>query len=435
MPQRSPASRELLWRAIGPVLMVRTWAISAYLLFSVLVGGFWYAVLASAISLGVGMALLWVGVLLLAVLPFVWRWGARLERRVVGVVFGQNIQAPYRSTSGKGSLLRRVRIVLVDPATWKDLAYLVLLCPLGALWSAITITVWGHALTLAASPLYFYALPHRQIGWLGFGMLDLTLNAWWKVVAAAVVGLLLTVPAAWIVRGIGEIHRLLARALLGSSRAQAMAAEAVRLRTSRDAAVDAAAAERRRIERDLHDGAQQRLIALAMDLGMAKSKFATDPAAVEALITHAHAEAKHAIAELRDLARGLHPAMLTERGLDASLSALAGRSPVPVEITVTVPRRPPLPAETTVYFVAAEALANTAKHANATRAWVRIYSDAARQSVRVDVGDDGVGGARVESDGGLAGLGARVGAAGGTLTVSSPPGGPTLISAEVPCVS
>lgn len=434
MPRPRGTTGGWLRRAVRPVVTARTWVISAYLLLSVVTGIFWFTLLVTGISTGLGMALIWVGVLVLAVLPFLWRWGARTERAVTSWVFGVEIPAPYR-TWPSGSLLQEARLALTDPATWKDLTYLVVLFPLGTLWSAVTAAVWSHSLTLLTAPLYYYALPAGQIDWLAFSAHPVTVDLWWKALVAAVVGLVLTVPAAWIVRGIGRLHGLLARALLGPSQAQALAAEAIRLRASRDRTVDAAAAERRRIERDLHDGAQQRLTSLAMDLGMAKVKLRTDPAAVEPLLAHAHAEAKRAIAELRDLARGVHPAILAEQGLDASLSALAGRCPVPVETSVALPQRPPLEAETTAYFVVAEALANVAKHAHASRAWVTIHRHPTAGSVHVEVHDDGAGGARTASGGGLAGLASRVAAAGGTLEVSSPEGGPTVIHAEVPCAS
>jgi signal transduction histidine kinase len=194
--------------------------------------------------------------------------------------------------------------------------------------------------------------------------------------------------------------------------------------------VDAAEDERRRIERDLHDGAQQRLVALAMDLGMAREKLRTDPQAATELVGEAHEEAKRALAELRDLARGIHPAVLADRGLDAAISALAARSPVPVGVDVATGRLPG-PVESTAYFVVAEALTNAAKHARAGELAVRI----ARQGdlLVVEVTDDGAGGADPARGNGLRGLADRVAAIDGRLTVTSPPGGPTLVRAELPC--
>jgi signal transduction histidine kinase len=203
------------------------------------------------------------------------------------------------------------------------------------------------------------------------------------------------------------------------------------LTASRSRAVQAALAERRRIERDLHDGAQQRLVSLAMELGMAKEKLAEDPEAARKLVEEAHGEAKLALAEIRDLVQGIHPAVLSDRGLDAAISALAGRCPVPVEVDVELDRRPPEAAETTAYFVVAEALANVAKHSGASEAHVAVWREPEDWLV-VEVTDDGKGGADPESGTGFAGLADRLAALDGRLFVESPVGGPTRVRAELP---
>ena len=197
--------------------------------------------------------------------------------------------------------------------------------------------------------------------------------------------------------------------------------------------MDAAVAERRRIERDLHDGAQQRLTALAMGLGRARAKLDSDPEAARELVEQAHEDAKQALAELRNLARGIHPAILTDRGLDAALSHLAARSPVPVEISVEIADRPSPAVESTAYFVVAEALTNAAKHSAARSIRARVWRFDA--TLLVEVVDDGVGGAAIEPGGGLEGLTTRVATIDGTLSISSPAGGPTVVRAELPCVS
>jgi signal transduction histidine kinase len=205
------------------------------------------------------------------------------------------------------------------------------------------------------------------------------------------------------------------------------------LTETRSRVVDAAEAERRRIERDLHDGAQQRLVALAMDLGRAQEKFDTDPEGARALVDDAHREAKQALVELRDLARGIHPAVLTDRGLDAALSAVAGRSPVPVRLSIDVGERPDPTIEGIAYFVVCEALANVAKHAGARRASVTV----ARRGTQllVEVTDDGHGGADETTGSGLVGLRDRVEGVDGWLHLSSPLGGPTTLLVELPCAS
>lgn len=227
--------------------------------------------------------------------------------------------------------------------------------------------------------------------------------------------------------------RLLDSTMISSSE-QELRHEVVALAGAHDAAERAAEAERRRVERDLHDGAQPRLVNLAMTLGMAKAKMETDPEAARAMIEEAHTEAKAAVNDLRQLARGIHPAVLTDRGLDAALSALAARSPAPVRVQVDLAERPPRAVESVAYFVVAEALTNVAKHAGASRVDVVVTREA--DTLRVVVMDDGRGGARISHDSshtGLAGLTERVRSARGHLTLTSPSGGPTILTVELPC--
>ena len=202
------------------------------------------------------------------------------------------------------------------------------------------------------------------------------------------------------------------------------------LETSRAGAVDVQEAELRRIERDLHDGAQARLVALGMSLGMAEQKLAADPDAARALLEEARTGAGEALRELRDLARGIHPPVLADRGLAAAIQALAAASPITVSVAVDTPERPKPPVESAAYFVVAESLANAGKHARATHVDVRVTRVGDMLSVTVT--DNGVGGAD-PAGGGLSGLARRVGALDGTLRVASPPGGPTTIRAELPC--
>jgi signal transduction histidine kinase len=204
------------------------------------------------------------------------------------------------------------------------------------------------------------------------------------------------------------------------------------LEISRERVVDAAEAERRRIERDLHDGAQQRLVALAMELGRAKAKFADDLDAARDLVDQAHVQAKEALTELRNLVRGVHPPVLTERGLDAALSGLAALCPVPVEVHVDVPVRPKSSVEAVAYFMVAEALTNVAKHSRASHAKVVVEGHGYPGMLTVMISDDGIGGADVHSPG-LSGLAGRVAGVDGRLSVESPSGGPTIIAAELPC--
>ncbi|MGH3409006.1 MAG: sensor histidine kinase, partial [Streptosporangiaceae bacterium] len=228
----------------------------------------------------------------------------------------------------------------------------------------------------------------------------------------------------------GEVR--LARAFLEPSRRSQLSAELQRMDEARTLAWESEDFQRRRIERDLHDGLQPRLVSLALELGLAKTYFDRDPASARPLILRAHEEAKTAIEDLRTLVRGIHPSVLDERGLDAALSALVAGSAVPVRVDVRLSQRPDRVTEAVAYFVVAEAMTNVTKHAAAARAAVSITDDSG--SLRVVIEDDGRGGAGIESGGGLAGLAARVAATDGTFTVSSPPGGPTRVEAVVPCV-
>jgi signal transduction histidine kinase len=221
-----------------------------------------------------------------------------------------------------------------------------------------------------------------------------------------------------------------AAALLLTGDRSALTARISTLEETRAGAVDVQEAELRRIERDLHDGAQARLVALGMSLGMAEQKLATEPEAAAELLADARAGAGEALRELRDLARGIHPPVLADRGLDAAVRALAAASPTSVTVSATVPERPKPPVESAAYFVVAEALANAGKHSGARRVDVRIVSGDGVLSVEVH--DDGGGGAD-PAGGGLSGLRRRVEALDGTLRVVSPPGGPTTIRAELPC--
>ena len=200
---------------------------------------------------------------------------------------------------------------------------------------------------------------------------------------------------------------------------------------SRDDAVDAADAERRRIERDLHDGAQQRLTSLALKLGIARVTLTGPPSPAHATIAQAHDEAKQALVELRELVRGMHPSVLHERGLDAALSGIAARSPVPVRLRVELPERVGRAVEAVAYYVVSEALTNAARHAHASR--IDVGVERSDELLRVTISDNGRGGADPGRGTGLRGLAQRVGSVDGTLRVDSPEGGPTTIAAELPC--
>jgi signal transduction histidine kinase len=252
------------------------------------------------------------------------------------------------------------------------------------------------------------------------------------VAGIAIAGLILLLVAPQVTGALAIADTAVARLLLGSRDRSRLQARIGELERSRARVVDSAEAERRRIERDLHDGAQQRLVALAMDLGRARARFADDPEAARAIVDQAHAEAKEALAELRNLVRGVHPPVLTDRGLDAALSGLAALSPVPVAVNVDVPRRAPASIEAIAYFVVAEALTNVAKHSRAAAAGVRVERHG--DTLGIVIRDDGIGGAGPAGQG-LSGLADRVAGVDGRLSIESPPGGGTVINVELPCGS
>jgi signal transduction histidine kinase len=238
--------------------------------------------------------------------------------------------------------------------------------------------------------------------------------------------------APWVVRGLIRVHVALLRALLGPTRGE-LERSAARSEAGRTSAVAADATHRRRIERDLHDGAQARLVGLAVDLGRARERLEAGADTDEAteLVRAAHEEAKIALSEVRDLARGIHPAILADRGLDPALSSLAARVPVPVDLSVRLQEPVPVEVEAAAYFVVSEALANAARHAAATRIAVDVGREG--NAVVIEVRDDGSGGAIATTGSGLAGLGERVAALAGVLVVDSPAGGPTVVKAVIPC--
>jgi signal transduction histidine kinase len=244
---------------------------------------------------------------------------------------------------------------------------------------------------------------------------------------AGIAGLLV---APWLTAGVASLDARAGRALLGPSRAEELEHRVEQLTQTRAGVVDAADAERRRLERDLHDGTQQRLVSLAINLGMARAQAGTAEQAHQA-IAEAHEEAKAALAELRDLIRGLHPAVLEDRGLDAALSGIVARTPLPVRLTVDMDRRPAPVIEAVAYFVVSEGLANIAKHSQASEAAVFVQRSGGR--LHVIVTDDGVGGADPSRGTGLAGLARRAASVDGTFEIDSPPGGPTLLTVDLPC--
>jgi signal transduction histidine kinase len=352
----------------------------------------------------------------------------RVARSRVAALCGVDLPDPHPPLESR-SWFRRLWERTKTPSRWREILYLLASLPVGIAAFVATMVAWAGSLSLVALPAYVSSLPG---GTAEFGLFDVGSGVGvWLLAAVGIVGLLVGAP--WLTIAMANADGALARRLLAPPRTEQLEAEVARLDRSRVAAVDSAEAERRRIERDLHDGAQQRLVKLGMDLGMASERFDSDPESARQLLADAHGEAKAALVELRDLVRGFHPAILEDRGLDAALSAVVARAAVPVTLRVDVRDRPPAAVESTAYFVVVETLTNVAKHAHATKAAVSIERRGDR--LAIDVTDDGEGGAAAANGSGLHGLEERVHALGGWMQVLSPAGGPTSVLVELPCGS
>ena len=365
-----------------------------------------------------GLAVLYVVVAVGMPIPMLWvvRWWSAMQRARLRAVLGVTLDRPVRRP-GRG---RWPIGPWRSAGTWRQLGYHLLAFVISG----------GGALALAC-----WCAPVLAIGYV-IGRPSVAGGLVVVAVAAA-----MTLVAAPIAHRVARADESAARMLLGPSRSDELARQVESLARIRTEIVAATDAERRRIERDLHDGAQQRLVSLAMNLGMARATFTDSPEPVRQAIAEAHDEAILALAELREFIRGLHPAVLNDRGLDAALSGIAARAPLPVRLRVDVEPRCSASVEAVAYFIVSEALTNVAKYAQATRAEVTVTRIGA--TLHVVVGDDGCGGAAVPpEDGGTAsagtglrGLMQRAASVEGTLTIDSPAGGPTIITAELPCES
>jgi signal transduction histidine kinase len=402
----------------------RTYGRIAYLLVAGPLGVAEFVFLVTAISLGVGLAITLIGIPILILAVYAWGFLAEAERRVIGALTGTVIASPYRPVPAGASRWGRLRARLADPATWKDLVFLLLQFPFGLVAFIVTVCVLSIGIHGLALPLWYWAVPDGVD--YGFWTIDKLWEALLMVPVGAAV-LLLGIPA---LSALGRLYTSYAEVLLGTNEDPAVTAQMTDLRDARSRIIEAADAERRRIERDLHDGAQQRLVALALTLRMAEKRAAEGTPDAAELVRQAGDEAGLALKELRDLARGIHPAILTNRGLAAALDDLAGRASIPVEVVASPRERLPDPVEAAAYFVVSECLANIGKHAHATAATVSVTP--VDGQLVVVVADDGVGGAEFDNGSGLQGLRDRVGALDGTLAVDSEAGEGTRVLATIP---
>lgn len=332
-----------------------------------------------------------------------------------------DLQRRRRQRAGFGGWIRALGRQSIDGSMWRALANFAIACIFG---TVVLRLFWG----LVWSAIFAFTPLFTEADTIGpFGT---TIAANW----APVVGILGVLATAAGIVGLALLHRTITRSLVVPSR-EAELTERVRTTSAqREGAVRAADVERSRIERDLHDGVQPRLVSVGMTLGLAQQKIDNDPSAAKALINEAHTSTKAAITELRQLARGIHASVLDDRGLDAALSALASRSHIPVHLDIRMDGRCSRDAEAAVYFSIAESLTNAAKHSRASESRVVVrMRDGDVLWARVE--DNGMGGAQVQPGGGLDGISNRVLAAGGTIRIDSPQGGPTSVEVSVPCAS
>ncbi len=413
MPRSPDAWTAVRGRPTAFLTSVWPWRSLGYLLSTVPVGVLTLVVLGLVVGLGVLTAVVVIGLLLLANVPLVTTVVGELERARLRLVLPT---APARTAS----LRERIRTWRTLPVAWSEIGYAALLATV--LW-VVDAVVLTFALTvpvvLLLAPVLVEMDAVEVAGW----RIDSGAEAW----PAVAVGVLAAIGAAYLITALASGQAALTRQLLDPPEARLV--EAVdRLRRSRAGLVDAFEAERRRIERDLHDGAQQRLVALTMALGQAELSLDEGPALAQ--VQRAHRLAEEALEDLRATVRGIHPQVLTDHGLAAAISELADRSAVPVRTDLHLTDRLPAPIETAAYFLVSEALTNVARHAEARSAQVHAW--VVDGELTVTVVDDGRGGADPARGTGLAGLAARVEAIDGTLEVSSPPGGPTTVRMTCP---
>ena len=368
-----------------------------------------FASLASLPLLAVGIGVVPVPMTLLAV-----RDRASQQRRFAREWSRVSIATPYRPrphevSNGLIGRLQRCKWLLTDPATWRDLLWTLVNAPVGV--------------ALGALPAFGIVA----------GVVGLLSGVWLNPGHLKQLPLFLGLLLMGVFTGprILKTHAQFSAALLAPTRRE-LDAQLGQLNESRSQAVDASAAELRRIERDLHDGAQARLVSLGMSIGLAEQVLRNDPDLALKLLAEARESSGQALTDLRHLVRGIHPPVLAERGLEGAVRALTLTVPIPVDLRIELPGQPPAPVESAAYFAIAEVLANVVKHSAARSAWVLLeYNSQAR--LIVSIGDDGTGGAAPRIGGGLRGIERRLAAFDGVIAVTSPVGGPTVVTMELPC--
>jgi signal transduction histidine kinase len=409
------------------LVSARTWLAVVNVLAGCVTGFVSFLVIIIGMAVGIGtLPAALAGVLCFGCVLRFDEYFARFERARLSLILGARLPGwPARARAGyRWWIVPRWR-TLSNRAAWSEFGYALLRFPVSFAGFVAILGAWSLGVAWLTLPLY-----SGSWDWPGPVVGSEVITGTPAMIVSVLTGVALLLAAPQIGRGLAAADVAIASWLLVPP--GDLAARVEQLERSRERVVDAAEAERRRIERDLHDGAQQRLVALAVELGRARVKFAEDPDGAKLLVDQAHAEAKGALTELRNLVRGVHPPVLTERGLDAALSGLAALCPVPVTVHVDVPVRPRPAVEAIAYFVVAETLTNVAKHSRASAAKVWVEGRGYPATLTVVVSDDGVGGANPDGTG-LTGLADRVNGVDGRFSVESPSGGPTIIAAELPC--
>ncbi|GAB3485938.1 sensor histidine kinase [Amycolatopsis cihanbeyliensis] len=418
-----PPARTLLRRFLLAPVRRRAWAELGWVAIGVPLATLCLLLVLVGLVAGFALTLAFLGLLLAPGALYLARRFGGMHRVLAGPLLGLRVPAPPLRPMEPG-LGNWIRARLAEPASWRAVAYLLLRLPLAVIELVLLASVLVFGFAAFTYPIWWFPLDGELMP-----VYDIHTESWGLSLAYGALGALVLLVVPWLLHGLTGVDRLLVRGLLGP----VTLSERIRdLERSRASAVEDATDTLRRIERDLHDGAQARLAALAMKLGVAKDELAAEPVDLEQvreLVSAAHGGAKQALSELRDLARGIRPAGL-EAGLRVALSTLAAHSALTVRVDVALPERPSPALETILYFSAAELLANATKHSGASTVDIEVGPNG--DTLLLEVTDYGEGGASVRRGGGLAGLRERAGTVDGWLTVLSPRGGPTVVRVELP---
>jgi len=394
-----------------------------------------FVLVVGGLSIGISLVVTLIGFPVLVGTVYLSRGFAEVERvRTVSVLRLPRVRVRYKHAPDGAGVWRRLLTPLSDPQSWLDVVHGLVRFPIAVATFCITLVWWAAALGGLTRPLWDWSLPADNNDDLP-QLLGFSNDAATRVTFYVILGVIFAITLPFVVRGCALVEAWVARGMLtGVASLRDQVADLTEGRATAQAqtvaAVTAEATALRRLERDIHDGPQQRLVRLSVDLGRAKQQLDADPEAARATMDEVLGQAREALAELRALSRGIAPPILTDRGLAAAVASLAGRATIPVELDLPgLPRLNPV-AEQTAYFTVAEALTNVAKHSGASKALVGLRLDG--EHLTVAVSDDGAGGAHIAKGHGLSGLADRLHAVGGELWISSPPEGPTIIRAELP---